>query len=179
MQTSKKTEELNFNKIWLLFQETDRQMKETDKKLNKLQATVSGIGSNNGAMAEEFFFNGLKNRKELFGIEYEHIDKFERYTKKLSGEYDIVLFNGDYMIVIEVKYRLHPSDVTDFYGRKLVDFRVLFPEYAQKKVLGCVAALSISKESRDLALQNGLLVLTQNGDSIKLMNNKNFKPVLF
>ena len=190
MQTAKKDETLSFEKIWLLFQESnrkfelqsleaDKRMKETDKKLDKLYATVSGIGANNGAVAEDFFYNGLKNSTELFGIEYEHVDKFERHTKKLSGEYDIVLFNGKYMIVIEVKYKLHPSDITDFCERKLTDFRVLFPEYANKKVIGCMAALAIPKESRDLAIQRGLLLLTQSGEAIKVVNNKKFKPAAF
>jgi hypothetical protein len=109
--------------------ETDRQMKETDLKLNKLYATVSGIGQNNGAMAEEFFLNGLKAKSEIFGIPYEHVDRFERHTKKLSGEYDIVLFNGDKIIVVEVKYKLHPNDIADFCERKLNIFKTLFPEF--------------------------------------------------
>lgn len=189
--------DLSFEKIWLLFQETtikfqeserlltekfsetDRQMKETDMKLNKLYATVSGIGQNNGAMAEEFFLNGLKARSEIFGIPFEHVDRFERHTKKLSGEYDIVLFNGTKIIVVEVKYKLHPSDISEFCERKLKIFKTLFPEFKNKQVIGCMAAMAIPKIVKEEVFNAGLLLLTPSGDNIKVANNKQFKPIVY
>ncbi len=61
------------------------------------------------------------------------------------------------MIVIEVKYKLHPKDVQKFYDNQLPLFKVLFPEYADKKIIGAVAGMAVPKESEDVAKSLGYL----------------------
>lgn len=92
----------------------------------------------------------------------------------MQGEYDIVLYNGEYMIVIEVKYKLHPDDVEDFLHRKLPAFKPLFPEYADQKLIGAVAGMSVPVDSYETTEKNGLLVLTQSGENISVMNPRDF-----
>ena len=171
-------------------QETREQMKETDKmfrerdkelseKIDKLSKLYGGVSNNSKDVAEEFFFRGLENRNEIFGIEYEHIDTMTRHKGKLQGQFDIVLYNGDKIIVIEVKYKLHPSDVDDFYTRKLPNFRALYPEYNNKKIIGGVAALSIPTESLEKAIAYGFLVLTQSGNDLSVINQPGFETKIY
>lgn len=180
---------LSFEKVWLMFQETkqmfqetdkkfqetDKKFSETDQKIKKLSELYGGVSNNSKDVAEEFFYRGLENRKELFGIEYEHIDSMSRHRGNLQGQYDIVLYNGDKLIVVEVKYKLHPKDVDDFYNRKLPIFRKLYPEYNHRKVIGAVAALSIPTESLEKAMSYGFLVLTQSGNDLSVINTNDFK----
>jgi len=203
----KNTSDLNFEKVWLMFQETDKKFQKTDEKFQettlkfqettlkfqktdekfqktdekiaKLSDLYGGVSNNSKDVAEEFFFRGLESRNELFGIEYEHIDTMSRHKGKLQGQYDIVLYNGDKMIVIEVKYKLHPKDVDDFYNRKLPNFRALYPEFNNKKVIGVVAALSVPNESIEKALSYGFLVLTQSGNDLSVVNQSDFEPKLY
>ena len=49
-----------YEKTWKLLQElieagkeTDKRMKETDKKIDKLQTLIGGIGNSNGFVAED------------------------------------------------------------------------------------------------------------------------------
>jgi hypothetical protein len=179
---------LTFEKVWKMFQETDtkfqetdkkfqqtdKKMQETDRKIDKLARLYGGVSENSRDVAEEFFRKGLEARQALFGIPYDQVARLEKKTRKLQGEYDIVLYNGDYMIVIEVKYKVHPNDVEDFVHRKLPAFKPLFPEYADKKIIGGVAAMAVSGHSYELAGKNGLLVLTKSGESISVMNPKDF-----
>ena len=165
---------LTFEKVWKMFQETDKKMQETDRKIDKLARLYGGVSENSRDVAEEFFRRGLEAREELFGIPYDQVARLEKKTRKLQGEYDIVLYNGDYMIVIEVKYKLHPDDVEDFIHRKLPAFKPLFPEYGDKKIIGGVAAMAVPIHSYELAEKNELLVLTQSGESISVMNPKDF-----
>ncbi len=179
---------LTFEKVWKMFQETDKQFKETDKqfketakrmqetdrKIDKLARLYGGVSENSRDVAEEFFRRGLEARQVLFGIPYDQVARLEKKTRKLQGEYDIVLYNGDCMIVIEVKYKLHPDDVEDFIHRKLPVFKPLFPEYGDKKIIGGVAAMSVPIDSYELAEKNGLLVLTQSGENILVMNPEDF-----
>jgi len=178
-------ETLTFEDIKQLFKETDKKFQETDRlfrerdkelteKLDKLSKLYGGVSNNSKDVAEEFFFRGLENRNSIFGIDYEHIDTMTRHRGKLQGQYDIVLYNGDKMIVIEVKYKLHPSDVDDFHNRKLPNFRALYPEYNDKKIIGAVAALSVPAESMQNALSYGFLVLTQSGNELSVANQSDF-----
>ncbi len=186
---------LTFEKVWKMFQETDKKFKETDRKFKetdkkfletdkKFQATdrkidrlaklYGGVSENSRDVAEEFFRKGLESSRVLFGIPYDQVARLEKKTRQLQGDFDIVLYNGDYMIVIEVKYKLHPDDVADFIKRKLPTFKPLFSEYADKKIIGAVAAMSVPTDSYQLAEKNGLLVLTQSGENISVMNPEDF-----
>ena len=209
---------LNFDKVWLMFKETDKQFKETDKKfqeserlltekfqetdnqfkerdeewkkiqafsdevgrkIDKLAKLYGGVSENSKDVAEEFFTRGLENKGSLLGIAYDQVGSLAKSTKKLQGEYDIVLYNGKTMVVIEVKYKLHPKDVTDFVERKLPNFRKLFPEYDDRKVLGGVVGMSVPSDSLQLAKENGLIVFTQSGENMQVMNEKGFEPKVF
>ncbi len=187
------SQELSFEKVWLMFQETDkefqktrqlmdenaRRSQETERKLDKLAKMYGGVAENNGAFAEEFFKRGLEKHSSLFGIEYNQVGTLQKKTKKLQGQYDIVLYNGDAMVIIEVKYKLHPIDVEDFYHRKLPNFRPLYPEYSDKAVIGAVAGLSVPDDSIELAQKFGFLVLTQSGENITVVNETGFVPRKF
>ena len=190
---------VTFEQVWKMFQETNKQFheiarrfKETEKqfkvtdrridkrakyydgRIDKLAKLYGGVSDNSREFAEEFFKRGLEKRDSIFGVKYDQVDRLERKTKKLQGEYDIVLHNGEYIIVVEVKYKLHPHDVDDFINRKLKNFKPLFKEYADKKIIGAVAAMTIPKHSYKTAKEKGLLVLAQSGDNISVMNPENF-----
>ncbi len=160
------------------FQETDhkfREMreesKETTRKLDKVAKMISGVGKNNGDVAEDYFFNRLSTTLSVGNVEYDKaVRNLETRTKKLQGEYDIVLINSKRLLIIEVKYKLHPDDITIFIERKLPKFRALFPEYKDYIMYAGVATMALPNTSLELALKNGLLVLTQTGDNIKIIN---------
>ena len=172
---------LTFEKVWQMFQETDRMFKETgkkfeetDRKIDRLAKLYGGVSENSRDVAEEFFRRGLEALNALFGIPYDQVARLEKRTRQLQGEYDIVLYNGEYMVVIEVKYKLHPDDVEDFLNRKLPAFKPLFPEYTDQKIIGAVAGMSVPADSYETAEKNGLLVLTQSGENISVMNPRDF-----
>ncbi|MCF8303189.1 MAG: hypothetical protein K9I94_07945 [Bacteroidales bacterium] len=181
---------LTFEKVWQMFretdkmfketdkkmQETDKQLKETDRKLDRLAKLYGGVSENSRDVAEEFFRRGLEKRTSIFGIEYDKVSQLARTSRKLQGEYDIVLHNSEVIVVIEVKYKVHPDDVEDFIDRKLPNFKPLFKEYSDKEIIGGIAGMSIPKTSYDLAAKHGLLVLTQSGENITVINPKDFQP---
>jgi hypothetical protein len=166
---------LDFEKVWLMFQETDKKFQETDRKIDKLAKLYGNVSENSKDVAEEFFKRGLENRNSILGIPYNEVAHLEKKKGKVQGEFDIVLYNGDCIIVIEVKYKLHPNDIADFVTRKLPNFKKLFHEYAGKKVIGGVAGMSVPNDSSNLAQKHGLLVLTQAGENIALLNPDDFE----
>ena len=126
-------EPVSFNDVWKMFRETDKKFKDTDRKIDRLAKLYGGVSEDSEDAAEEFFRRCLESRNAIFGIEYNEVDHLARKSGKLQGEYDIVLHNKEYIIVIEVKYKLHPDDVEDIVNRKLSKFKRLFTEYGDKR----------------------------------------------
>ncbi len=188
-----------FEKVWLMFQETDkrfeetdrllkeqsreadRRFKETDRIVRHAAQMAGGLGNNIGEAAEEYFFNALDNLTVLDGFNIEKVSRrLEGRAKGLHGEFDAVLFcENDILILVEVKHKLHPNDVTRFQENIIPVFRQLFPEYGGKTILGAVAGLVIARGARKKALEMGLLILSQTNQQIRLLNPKGFEPKRF
>jgi hypothetical protein len=182
---------LSFEDVWKMFQETDKkfqetreQMKETDKQfketrkqIDKTSRTVhhvskmvGGMSNTRGEVSEDFFKAALKNTRSISGINYTYRGTLHKENGVVRGQYDIVLFGKETIIVVEVKHKLHPDDVDDFHERRLPKFRNLFPEYNDKKLVGALAGMTIDKEAAKKALSLGYLLLTQAGQMIKVIS---------
>ena len=118
---AKTDEELNKLKEAQL--KTDEQLKKTDEQLKKLAEQVGGIGNNQGAVAEEYFYNSLKEKMRLLGMEFNDIGLNWRKSKNgIEDEFDIILTNGKTMAIIEVKYKAHEKDIDDLVNKKHKNF---------------------------------------------------------
>ena len=155
-----------------------RELAEKDRKewrasMKSLRKELAGIGFGNGDMAEEFFYRGLQESMCLGKL---HFDKIERniHPKKGSGEIDIFLFNATVACVIEVKYRVHPAEIPNLIEKKLVFIRKEYPKYSQ--IYFGIASMSTSDLVIQMAQKEGIFLLTQGGDNIKVICDqvKNF-----
>ena len=169
---------LTFEDVWKMFQETDRQFKETRKQIDKTSRTVDhvskmvgGMSNTRGEVTEDFFKAALKNTRSIAGINYTYRGTLHKENGIVSGQYDIVLFGKDAIIVVEVKHKLHPDDVDDFHERRLPKFKNLFPEYNDKKLVGALAGMTIDKVAAKKALSLGYILLTQDGQMIKVISS--------
>ena len=170
-----KTDE-KFQKTDVKIQQSFQKSAKTEKYLDKMFKEIGGIGNSNGAFAEEFFYNGFLENMQINGIKYDYIEPNKAREKgNLKGEYDIVMFNSNKIMVIEVKYKLEKDEVRDFYMKKLPKFKKLFPEYKEYSVCGAISALSFEKGTRTLAETKGLLLFTQSGKEIKRISPKDLK----
>jgi hypothetical protein len=101
--------------------ETSAQMKKTDAKLERIGKMVGGISNNQGDIAEEFFYNSIKDKPTLNGINYDF--SYKNVTKKVGkteDEYDILLVNGKDVAIIEVKYKTHERDLKRLLEKKML-----------------------------------------------------------
>ena len=149
---------------------TDEQLAKTDAKLDRLAEMYGGVGNNQGRVAEEFYFNSLKQDPVLSGIRFDLIEKnVTRHVANIEDEYDLLLINGEDVFIIEVKYRVHPNDIERLVGRKAVNFRKLYPEYADYRHHLALATFAVDDEVRDLALQQGITILQRRGEVIETL----------
>jgi len=148
--------------------ETDAQLAKTDAKLDRLAEMYGGVGNSQGAVAEEFYYNSLKADPVLGGVRFDFIDK--NITRSHAGaedEFDLLLVNGRAVFVVEVKYKAHEKDLRRLLGIKAVNFRRLFPEYADREQRFVLAAFHIRDELKRAALEQGVTVLQRKGDVIE------------
>ena len=153
---------------------TDEQMKRTDQKLEKLSKELGNIGNNNGAVAEEFFWNALKNIKEFKGIKVDFADR-NVYRQKglLADEFDAVLWNGSSVIIVETKYKIHPNLIEKIKEKKIPNFKKLFSDKADHKIYYAIAGFAIPDQVAEEAKQEGFFVIKQFADSENIVIENN------
>jgi hypothetical protein len=125
----------------------EKEKKESDQRLEKLERLIGGIGNSNGEMAEEFFYNTLKRDKTFVNEQFDMIKRnYFYYHDEISAESDIVLFNGTSAAIIEVKYNAKPDNVDiEHLISRVSLFKKHSPEYKNHKIYLGVAAMSFKK----------------------------------
>jgi len=176
-------EPMTFEKVWLMFKETDKQFKETDKKFAETDKKIKDLSdlfnSQWGRLVESLVEGSVIRIFREAGIEVFYTSERVKGTAGTENfEFDIVAYNDKDLVVIEVKTALRPGDVKTFL-RKLKKIKTWIPAYRDRHVRGCVAFLTAHAGS-DIQAQNaGLYTIKATGDSAYLLNPPGFEPRIF
>ena len=188
--------------IWRLFKETDAKFKETDARLDQrfretaaeikataaeIQATNANLrrleglfGSQWGRLLEALVQPAALKLFQARGIQVQYT--FPRAKSQQNGstmEIDLLLEDGNLVIVIEVKSVLRVGDVQEFLD-DLAAFPRYFPRYQGYQIFGAVAALSLDENADRYAYKQGLFVLSMSGEGIvEIRNDDKFHPKNF
>ena len=153
---------------------TDAQLAKTDTQLAETKRILSGIGINLGHAAEEFFAHSLQKSKRLGKEKFDAVAlQLKAHKGKLQDEFDVVMYNGSSVALVEIKHRVHPLDVEHLITRKLPHFKALFPAYEKSDFFLGIGGMSIPQEVAEMAEEAGIAVLRQVGNV--LMMNDNLK----
>jgi len=168
--------ELSFEKIWKLFQATDRQFKETSRELKEIGKRVDGLSSKWGRFVEGLLVPAVKRLFNERGIAVEKVTQRVKIHKNGDTiEIDIMVINREYVVLVEAKSTLSVENVNE-HLEKIARFKSFFPEYADRKVLGAVAGIVIDESADRYAYKSGLFVIGQSGETVKILNDKKFVP---
>lgn len=197
--------ELGFQKIWELFaatdrqiKETDRQMKETDRELRAMFAEsdrkfdrefeklnhlfqrtdekINALDGKWGRFVEGLVVPGVKRLFGERGIALEKVyPRAEAHKQGETIEIDVLAVGEKHVVMVEVKSTLSVDDVKE-HLQELGRFKAFFPEYADRKVLGAVAGIVIEHNVSRYAYQQGLFVIGQSGNAVRLLNDDKFRP---
>ena len=152
---------------------TDEQLAKTDVQLAQLiesqkemNRQLGGISNTNGEFAENFFFSSLSQKMQLGGIKFDYIERnVKRRVRNLTDEFDIVLYNGDSVGLLEIKNNVKASNVTQLLTTKLQNFRTLNPEYADAKIYLGIGGFTFENEGvKASAKAAGIALLEVQGD---------------
>ena len=140
------------------------EMKQDTKALKK---QMGNITNNQGDMVEEFVHNSIKyHNNKLWGVQFDDIE-FDLKNKvgKTKAQYDVVLYNGNTIAIVEVKSKAHQNDLNGF-AKKVEDFRVLFPMYKDYKIHIGIAAVHINDDVITACKAKGYGVVSLSGNPI-------------
>ncbi|MBF0436953.1 MAG: DUF3782 domain-containing protein [Magnetococcales bacterium] len=159
-------------------QETDRQMQETDRLVKEVSRQVGNLGSRWGEFVEGIVAPACETLFAKRGIPV-HLVSPRVKAKSLDNsrrmEIDLMVVNTDHVILVEVKSRLTAEDVRD-HLKRVREFKEFYKGEKGAKVMGAVAGILIDNDVDKFAMNEGLFVIVQSGDSVKLANDEKFVP---
>jgi len=187
MQTTVKAENLDFNKVWLMFQETANQQKETDrqfkemlkeqKRLDKKARDLEHLFTSKwgelvetlveGKLIELLNSRGIPVNQTARRLEVKHNNK--------QYEFDIIAINGTEAVIVEVKTTLSVKYVKEFI-EKLTIVKEILPIYSPFNIIGAMSYLNHHEQAEIFAQSKGLLTIRATGDSAFITNSDDFKP---
>jgi len=160
------------------FQETEAQMRETRRLVERISRDLGRLGNRLGEFVEEmvepavvalFQARGLKVHRTMQDLTCRDDDG------RLLAQVDLAVIDSDTLIAVECKSHLSVDDVNEHLER-LAHFKTYWPEYGGYKLLGAVAAMVVPEEVAAYAYRKGLFVLAPSGETMRLLNDEAFQP---
>ena len=176
-----------FEKVWLMFQETDKKFQETDKQLKemirerreldkKTRKLERLFTSQWGALVESLVEGKLIELFNNRGVPVIQITRrYEAMYKNKQYEFDIIAINGTDAVIVEVKTSLNVKYVKEFI-EKMKIIKEILPIYRPFNIKGAMAYLRQNEQSEIYAQSKGLFTIKATGDSAIITNQKDFKP---
>ena len=151
-----------------IMQETALSMKDTDRRMKAFGIELNGISKSNGDFAEEYFNNAFEQDQLIFAdMHFDYMKQDINVSNPKSGkrdeQYDIVLYNDESVVIIEIKYKACQNDIYEMI-RKAETFRDWFPEYANHKIYLGLAGMSFLKNTIKNAENKGIAIIRQKGN---------------
>ena len=173
----KKEEKERAARIDAQIERTFKGLEALEKQSAEMRTDVDGIGESNGKFSETYFYNTLFNSMRFGGKEFDQIDKGLKRSKKLSngdklkGEYDVVMYNGNTIALIEVKYKVRKNHIENLKTKQVSVFKELFTQYAKFDFYLGIAGLSFEDNTEKEALEQGIGILRPKGESVEIIDD--------
>jgi hypothetical protein len=78
-----------------------------------------------------------------------------------------VLYNGEAVAIIEIKYKARTEDLEKMASKKVTNFRTLFPYYKDYKVYLGLGSMSFNERVTAKARELGIGLLKQVGETVE------------
>jgi hypothetical protein len=154
-------------------EETDRRMKETNEQIGRL-------GNRFGELAEHLVSPSIVEKFNALGFHFDDISGLRRIiedeNRQKIAEFDILLENGESIVGVEVKSKPSCDDVDDHVQRLNILRLNKNKKGDKRKIYGALAGAIMPDAVRTAAIKEGLYVLTQTGDTVKIDVPKGFIP---
>jgi len=166
-------------------QEFDRQMaqmkeearlrsEKLDQRMDRTSQEISSLGTSVGNMVERMIGGDIVEQFQKLGYTvtaYSRNNKFGIKGTSASGEIDLLLQNGDVVILIEAKTTFKISDVVGHIER-LEKYRKHVSRdgnVERRQFIGAIGGISIDDHVIEFAHRKGLYVIVQAGRVVEIV----------
>ena len=161
--------------------ETDRQFKETDRRLRLLSEQIEALGNKFGGFTEIFpypsLYRILKDEFQLPNVDY----RCRRQRHGREQEFDMVgsgNASDQRVVLAEIKSHLTETELKKF-EKKLREFFDFFPEQRGKTLYGLIAAVDLARGLAERVARRGLYLAVAHDGNFTLTSPARFKPKRF
>ncbi len=156
-------------------------IKDNDKRYKELSKQIGGLGNKFGSFTEGMAFSSMnKLLRKQFGMEVIATRvKASHQNKKL--ELDLLAYtNGDLntAFIVEIKSHIQQEDLQQLLTI-LATFPEVFPEHADKRLYGILAAVDIPDNVMNKVLKKGIYLAMINDELFKLRVPTDFQARSF
>nr|VFK06046.1 MAG: hypothetical protein BECKLPF1236A_GA0070988_100017 [Candidatus Kentron sp. LPFa]VFK22712.1 MAG: hypothetical protein BECKLPF1236C_GA0070990_1000144 [Candidatus Kentron sp. LPFa] len=154
-------------------QETDREIKEMNREMNK---RIGDLGNRLGDFVQEMVRPAVVTLFQAQGLDVHEVHpniSVKREDRQI--EVDLFVVNDQQAIAIECKSHMTENHIKEHLER-LAKFKDFFPRYRDVALMGAVAAMVMPDSVARYAYHQGLYVLAQSGEMVKVRNDAAFKP---
>ena len=166
-------EGLTFEKVWVMFQETNRE-------IDKLSKQMGNLHNRFGELAEHLVAPNIAKKFNELGFHFDNIapggEKIFDEDGKVIAQADIVLRNSDYIVAVEVKTKPVTEDIPEHIERLGILRDYWDKKGDKRKLCGAIAGAIFPETVKKTALKAGLYVLVQSGDTMKIDIPNGFAP---
>ncbi len=175
LETDRRIREVS-KEIQAVSLKVSKEIAQVNKQIAQVNKQIGDLGGKWGRFVENMVAPACETLFLKKGIPVHQVaQRLKRHSAEKTLEIDILVTNVAHVLVVEVKSTLGVTDVKEFV-EDLSQFRLFFPEYAQKNLYGAVAGIEIEKGAAKFAYRQGLFVLAQSGETVTILNDDNFQP---
>ena len=161
------------------FQDTDRKFQETSREIRAVNQSIGRLGNRLDDFVEEMVRPAAVRLFREQGIDVHEVHRGVEASRGGDDiEIDLLVVNTSDVVAVECKSLLSIDDVNQHVA-SLNKFKKMLPTYAEKKVMGAVAAMVLPDNVARYAYQQGLYVIAQSGDHLLIRNDTKFKPQIW
>ena len=174
-ETDRKFQETE-RKFWETSQETDRKFQETSREIKVVNESIGRLGNRLGDFVEEMVRPAAVRLFREQGIDVHEVHRGVEANRDGDDiEIDLLVVNTTDLVAVECKSLLSIDDVNQ-HLTNLNKLKRMLPTYAEKRVMGGVAAMVLPDNVGRYAYRHGLFVIAQSGDHLLIRNDAKFKP---
>ena len=138
-----------------------KEIRQVNKEIAQVNKQIGDLGGKWGRFVENMVAPACETLFLKKGIPVHQVaQRLKRHLAEKTLEIYVLVTNEAHVLVVEVKSTLGVTDVKEFI-EDLSQFRLFFPEYAQKNLYGAIAGIEIEKGVAKFAYRQGLFVLAQ------------------
>ena len=183
---SRKEDKIRMQEINRQMQETDRLVKETSEQMRKTEEQLKRndkkfgeLYNRFGELAEHMVAPSIREKFNELGFSFGEVSREKEIVDAQGNsvaEIDILLENGDTVMVVEVKVKVKQSEVDKHIKRMEILRSRADARNDRRTFMGAIASAIMSKELRAYIIKSGFYAIEQTGDTVMINIPEGFTP---